>query len=474
MLFTTPAFIIFLFVVWALYWRLERRAQNILILLSSCLFYAWWDWRFLGLLLGITGIDYTVALCMDKQENPILRKRLLLVSLATNIGVLGFFKYYNFFVDSLHGAFKSVGIHSDSLTLQIILPLGISFYTFQALSYTIDVYRKRMEPVHDIVQYFCFITFFPHLVAGPINFAKDLLVQFERDRHFDADVAADGTRQMLLGFFKKVVIADSLAQFVNTAYGDAAGTSGGWLFWATYAFAFQIYCDFSGYTDIAIGCAKLFDIHLMRNFNYPYFSRSIPEFWKRWHISLTTWFRDYLYIPLGGNRVSKPRQLLNIMIVFLVSGLWHGANWTFVIWGFLHGLFYIGYVSLWPGTNQSARDGGAVSQSRWLIAINTFLTFNLVCFAWVFFRAESYADGIMILRKIGSALLSGDFQRPPIKVTLLIVGLCLVEWLHRNRSHGFDIKHWKRPLRWGLYYGVSILILYSFKLDYVPFIYFQF
>src|SRR5438270_2377903 len=387
MSFITPVYLVFLLIVWAIYWRLDKRGQNILILGSSFFFYGWWDWRFLLLLITTTGIDYAVALKMGREPMRARRRSWLLVSLVSNLGVLAFFKYFNFFSRSFSELLGALGLAADSVTLHIILPLGISFYTFQALSYTIDVYRGRLEPVRDAVQYYCFICFFPHLVAGPINFAKDLLQQFERNRHFDQAEAADGARQMLLGYFKKMVIADNLAPFVNTVYGNIAHASGWQLLWATYGFAFQIYCDFSGYTDIAIGSAKLFNLHLMRNFAYPYFSQSIPEFWRRWHISLSTWFREYVYISLGGNRTSKLRQAFNIAVVFLLSGLWHGANWTFVIWGALHGFFYLCYWIFAP------RVGREDEEAPWFVqAVRILFTFNLVCLAWVFFRAPSLSE----------------------------------------------------------------------------------
>src|SRR5438270_792848 len=324
---------------------------------------------------------------MGHERDRPHRRKWLLVSLVSNLGVLGFFKYFNFFSAQLAHLLTTFGLTTDPILLRVILPLGISFYTFQALSYTIDVYRGRLEPVRDVVQYFCFISFFPHLVAGPINFAKDLLQQFEHDRHFDRNEAADGARQMLLGYFKKMVVADNLAPFVNAAFGNVEQASGWQLLWATYGFAFQIYCDFSGYTDIAIGSAKLFNLHLMRNSEYPYFSRSIPEFGHGCHICLPPWFREYVYISLGGNRTSKLRQAFNIAVVFLLSGLWHGANWTFVIWGALHGFFYLCYWIFAP------RVGREDEEAPWFVqAVRILFTFNLVCLAWVFFRAPSLSE----------------------------------------------------------------------------------
>jgi alginate O-acetyltransferase complex protein AlgI len=468
MSFITPVYCIFLVVVWLLYWKLPRRGQNVLIVCASFFFYGWWDWRFLALLITTTGVDYAVALKMGAVKSRTVRLCWLLVSLVSNLGVLGFFKYFNFFSAQFTHVLNAIGLTADPILLRVILPLGISFYTFQALSYTIDVYRGRMEPVRDVVQYFCFISFFPHLVAGPINFAKDLLQQFEHDRHFDWNEATDGARQMLLGYFKKMVIADNLAPYVNTAFGDVTHASGWQLLWATYGFAFQIYCDFSGYTDIAIGSAKLFNLRLMRNFAYPYFAESIPDFWRRWHISLSTWFREYVYISLGGNRTSKPRQALNIMIVFLLSGLWHGANWTFVVWGGLHGLFYLGFWFALPHTDEN-------TNRFWFIRMLRILfTFHLVCFAWIFFRVTSLTEGWTVISKIGSAVLAGHMVGLQIKILLIAAAFCFVEWINRNRAHAFDIARWHPMARWSFYYAMVLIIIGYANLHYIPFIYFDF
>src|SRR5437764_1881421 len=468
MSFTAPVYLIFLAIVWSLYWQLRRRGQNILIVCASFIFYGWWDWRFLALLITTTGIDYAVALAMGHERDRPHRRKWLLVSLVSNLGVLGFFKYFNFFSAQLAHLLTTFGLTTDPILLRVILPLGISFYTFQALSYTIDVYRGRLEPVRDVVQYFCFISFFPHLVAGPINFAKDLLQQFEHDRHFDWNEATDGARQMLLGYFKKMVIADNLAPYVNNAFGDVAHANGWQLLWATYGFAFQIYCDFSGYTDIAIGSAKLFNLRLMRNFAYPYFAQSIPDFWRRWHISLSTWFREYVYISLGGNRTSKPRQALNIMLVFLLSGLWHGANWTFVVWGGLHGLFYLGFWLLLRETDE--REDGA-----WFVRIFRILfTFHLVCVAWIFFRATSLTEAWFVISKISSSVLSSQPSGLQIKILLIAAVLCFVEWINRNRVHAFDVSRWNPVTRWSFYYATVLIIIGYANLHYVPFIYFDF
>jgi alginate O-acetyltransferase complex protein AlgI len=472
MSFTTPVFLVFLAVVYLLYWRFKTTGQNALIFAASLFFYGWWDWRFLSLLFFTATIDYVVALRLMKTEGTGARKRLLLVSVVSNLTVLGFFKYFNFFADSLRTGMKSLGMAGDLPMLEIVLPLGISFYTFQALSYTVDVYRRELPAVRDFVQYMCFITFFPHMVAGPIQQATHFLVQFQKERTFRWDESVEGTRQMLWGFFKKMVVADNLAPLVEAAYGDVGNASGGQLLWATYFFAFQIYCDFSGYTDIAIGCAKLFDFQLSRNFAYPYFATSIPEFWRRWHIALSNWFRRYLYIPLGGNRVSRGRWYLNLMIVFLVSGLWHGANWTFIVWGFLHGIFFIARLAF-ARESGTAVDLQFTPQVWWKRTLKMLLTFHLVCLAWVFFRAESIGDAWQILSKIGSAIATGQLAGP-LKPLQWIALLLVVEWLAQNHEHGFDRLPLPRPVRWGLYYAMVLVIIYGTPLSYVPFIYFQF
>jgi alginate O-acetyltransferase complex protein AlgI len=475
MTFTTPTFLVFLAVVFLLYWALPRRGQNGLILTASLVFYGWWDWRFLLMLLFIAGVDYAVARALMRTEAPAQRRALLGFSLASNLGALGFFKYAGFFVESLHHGLTALGMHPDPWTLRVILPVGISFYTFQALSYTIDVYRRQLPAVGSIVEYFSFITFFPHMVAGPIQQAKHFLVQFERERTFNWEQSADGLRQMLWGFFKKMVVADTLATFVATAYNNPAHTSGWNLLWATYLFAFQIYCDFSGYTDIAIGCARLFDLHMTRNFAYPYFAVNIKDFWRRWHISLSTWFREYLYIPLGGNRLGKRRAALNAFIVFVVSGFWHGANWTFLTWGALHGAYF--YVhNRWLERSTDAEpvkiSGSLIPSARQVVGM--VVTFHLVCLAWVFFRASSLPVALTIVSRIATAPLAGGFVRPPFQRFGWVALLLGVEWVQRAYPHGLAIAHWPRPARWAAYYAVVALILAFCYVGYTPFIYFQF
>ena len=344
MLFNSIEFAFFLPIVFILYWFVfnkKLKTQNILLLVSSYVFYGWWDWRFLFLILFSSFIDFVLGIKLSKSESKLNRKLLLLTSVAVNIGFLGFFKYYNFFAESFANAFTFFGQSINPERLNIILPVGISFYTFQTLSYTIDVYKNKLKPTTNVISFFAFVSFFPQLVAGPIERATNLLPQFYKKRTFKYVAAVDGMRQILLGLFKKIVIADNCATLVNTIFDNPENFSGSTLFVGAVLFAFQIYGDFSGYSDIAIGTARLFGFNLMKNFALPYFSRDIAEFWRRWHISLSTWFRDYVYIPLGGSRGSLSLQIRNIFIIFIVSGFWHGANWTFIVWGALHALFYI-------------------------------------------------------------------------------------------------------------------------------------
>jgi len=475
MTFASPEFVAFLTIVLAAYWGLARRGQNYLLVAASAVFYGWWDWRFLPLLYATAGVDFLAALKIEASTGPTARRAWLAASLAANLGALVIFKYFDFFVTSADAALRLAGLTTSLPLLHVILPLGISFYTFQALSYTIDVYRDRLAAVRDPVQYFGFITFFPQLVAGPIERATHLLGQFRDDRHFDASGAADGLRQMLWGFFKKLVVADNLAPIVNAAYNDVGGAGGWTMIWATYAFAFQIYCDFSGYTDIALGCARLMGFRLMRNFAYPYFSQDIREFWRRWHISLSTWFRDYLYIPLGGSRGGAWTTSRNLMAVFLVSGLWHGANWTFIIWGALHGLLFL----VWPGraTGPARSPDEPPGGSAWLpdagAALRMLVTFHAVLFSWIFFRANDVTDALTVIAKIGGAPWEA-IVLPPRSMTVAIGILLVAEWLGRGRPHALHVEGWSRPLRWAAYYALVAAIMLRAPLDYTPFIYFQF
>ena len=363
MLFNSIEFAVFLPIVFFLYWFVFNRnlkLQNFFVVVVSYVFYGWWDWRFLFLIAFTSFCSWYSGLLIERYKNEHKKAKMIsILNIVLNLLILGVFKYYDFFVTSFANLF--LGGKTDGLLLKIILPVGISFYTFQALSYSIDVYRGKMEPTKDIIQFFAFVSFFPQLVAGPIERATNLLPQFDKPRRFDYDDAVDGMRQMLWGLFKKMVVADNCAFYVNQVFSDYSSYSGSTLLLAAVFFTFQIYCDFSGYSDIAIGVAKLFGIRLMRNFNVPYFSRDIAEFWRRWHISLTTWFRDYVYIPLGGSRVSSAKVIRNTFVIFLLSGLWHGANWTFIVWGAYHALLFLPLIL----TGKNRKYTNQVAEGRW-------------------------------------------------------------------------------------------------------------
>jgi alginate O-acetyltransferase complex protein AlgI len=484
--FASLAFFIFLPTVFAIYWLLPRRKwQNVLLLGASYFFYGWWDYRFCFLMLASTLIDYFISLGIARSEHPGRRKRLLVFSLCSNLGLLGVFKYFNFFMENFVAATGSLGMNLNTGTLDIILPVGISFYTFQTLSYTIDVYYRKMSPTRDLIDYMTFVSFFPQLVAGPIERARNLLPQFQRERHFHAEFVQLGLLRILWGLFKKVVVADTLATFVNATYSQPASASGSELAVATVFFAFQIYCDFSGYSDIAIGTAHMFGIKLMRNFAYPYFSQNLREFWQRWHISLSTWFRDYVYIPLGGNRVSALRQKWNLLVTFVISGFWHGAAWPYIVWGALHGAV----VSVWRPSKQTPRmrlrqAGGDGLIPHPMVAVRILSTFLFVCFCWIFFRADTLADCGLIIGKIGSEALTVPFYQglaevfrvPEIAragwVLLFLIGL---EWVQRRREHPLELTRLPEPLRWSTISLVAWFVIeYGGKVEDNPFIYFQF
>ena len=477
MIFNSLDFAIFLPIVFLLYWFVfnkNLKAQNALIVVASYVFYGWWDWRFLFLILFSTAVDYTVCILLEKENSLIKRKLLLWISILVNLGFLGFFKYYNFFLDNFIASFSLFGMEIKSTSLNIILPVGISFYTFQTLSYSIDVYRKKMHATKDFVAFSAFVSFFPQLVAGPIERATQLLPQFKKERKFNYNEAVIGSKQILSGLFKKMVIADNCAYYANMIFDNSANLSGSTLLLGAIFFTFQIYGDFSGYSDIAIGTARLFGFRLMRNFAYPYFSRDIAEFWRRWHISLSTWFRDYLYIPIGGSRGSKFQQIRNIFIVFIVSGFWHGANWTFIFWGFLNALYFIPLML----SNRNRQYLDIVAEHTYLPSIKEFLkilvTFSLTVFAWIFFRAENMTHAFKYIKGIADGYL---FKIPSIRPTdlfVLILMFMVLEWL--GRKHEFPLQNIfikNRVFRWS-FYILLILIIIIFSGRQQEFIYFQF
>lgn len=482
MLFNSIDFAIFLPIVFILYWFVTNKnlkLQNLLIVVSSYIFYGWWDWRFLSLILFSSVVDYSVGLGLAGQKNPSRKKVLLCISVIVNLTFLGFFKYYNFFLDNFVAAFSFFGREIKVNSLNIILPVGISFYTFQTLSYCIDIYKQKLKPTKDFIAFSAFVSFFPQLVAGPIERATNLLPQFYKARTFDYSKAVDGMRQILWGLFKKMVIADNCAEFANLIFNNSTDYSGSTLVLGALFFAFQIYSDFSGYSDIAIGTSRLFGFDLMQNFNFPYFSRDIAEFWRRWHISLSTWFRDYLYIPLGGSRGGTSMKIRNTFAVFILSGFWHGANWTFIVWGVLNAVYFLPLLL----TNTNRENLDIVAKGKYLPNIKEFFsmlaTFSLTVFAWIFFRSENFGHAIAYIGKIFSASLftipEFDGMEKALTTIILIGIFVLIEWFGRGEQYAIaqlGLK-WKRPVRWALYYFI-IIALFLFGGKEQTFIYFQF
>lgn len=478
MLFNSIDFAIFLPIVFLLYWFVTNknlRLQNALLLVASYFFYACWDWRFLFLLMFSTLLDYFTGLKMQDANTQKNKKFWFWLSVIVNLSFLGVFKYYNFFAESFVDALSNFGLHVSPWTLSIILPVGISFYTFHGLSYVIDIYKDRIKAERNFVEYAVFVSFFPLLVAGPIERATHLLPQIKKERTFDYAKAVDGLRQILWGLFKKIVIADNCAEFANQIFNNSTDLSGSTLVLGAIFFTFQIYGDFSGYSDIALGTARLFGIELLRNFAFPYFSRDIAEFWRRWHISLSSWFKDYLYIPLGGSKGGNSMRIRNTFIIFVVSGFWHGANWTFIIWGALNALFIM--PSIIMKTNRNNLE--TVAQGKLLPTVKEFfqmaVTFAMAVFAWIFFRAENIGHALQYVSDIFSKSL---FTLPTIKpyfLILLIILFMVIEWLGREQKYAIEklgLK-WKSTLRYAMYYAIIIAIFW-FAGKEQQFIYFQF
>lgn len=482
MLFNSIDFAIFLPIVFALYWFVvnkKLKIQNLLIVAASYLFYGWWDWRFLSLILLSTIVDYFIGLMLMTVIKQSKRRALLWMSIIVNLGILCFFKYYNFFLDNFIAAFSFFGAEIRANSLNIILPVGISFYTFQTLSYTIDVYKRKLNPTKDFIAFLAFVSFFPQLVAGPIERATNLLPQFFTKRTFEYTKAVDGMRQILWGLFKKVVIADNCAVFANQIFNNSSDLNGSTLVLGALFFTFQIYADFSGYSDIAIGTSRLFGFNLMRNFNFPYFSRDIAEFWRRWHISLSTWFRDYLYIPLGGSRVGVWTKVRNTFVVFIISGFWHGSNWTFIVWGALNAIYFLPL--LLTNSNRNNLDNVAIGKlfpnlKEILLMMSTF---GLTVFAWIFFRAENIEHAINFISEILSPSLFSipkfTGMQDALIISFLVIIFLLIEW--KGRDGQYAISHlgekWKSPLRYATYYFIILLILW-FGGKEQQFVYFQF
>ena len=482
MLFNSIEFALFLPVVFVLYWFITNKTlkfQNLLIVAASYLFYGWWDWRFLFLIVISTLIDYTVGISLGKSENKNNRKLLLWISIFVNLGFLGVFKYYNFFLDSFYNTIPGLKVVLGFNTLDIILPVGISFYTFQTLSYSIDVYRKKLQPTLDFIAFSAYVSFFPQLVAGPIERATNLLPQFQKKREFDFVNAVDGLRQILWGLFKKVVIADNCALYANYIFENSSELSGSTLFLGAVFFTFQIYGDFSGYSDIAIGTARLFGFNLMQNFAFPYFSRDIAEFWRRWHISLSTWFRDYVYIPLGGSRGGTWMKVRNTFIIFIVSGFWHGANWTFIVWGALNAIYFLPLML----SRKNRQNMDVVAKDSRFPSLRELggiaITFLLTVMAWIFFRAENISHALNYLKGIFSESL---FQIPYYQgigeareIFIVFIFFLFIEWIGRRNKHALEFLPIKwRFNRWVFYSFIIFLIGMYSPTDESPFIYFQF
>jgi len=477
MFFNSLTFAVFLPIVFLLYWFVfskTKNTQNAFLVVVSYYFYSCWDWRFLFLLLFSTLLCYFTGIQIEKSTQEKNRKFWFWLSIIFNLGFLAIFKYYNFFAFSLSEALNNIGIHSSPLLLNLILPVGISFYTFHGLSYVIDIYYKRIQSEKNVMDYALFVSYFPLLVAGPIERATHLLPQVKRIRSFDFEKAKEGVYQIIWGLVKKVVIADTCATYANAIFDNYTSMNSLSLILGAVYFAFQIYGDFSGYSDMALGMSKLFGLDLLRNFNYPYFSRDIAEFWRRWHISLSSWFRDYLYIPLGGSRGSKLKQVRNVFIIFVVSGFWHGANWTFLAWGFINALYFL--PSLLLGTNRTNME---TAELHWdfnsiKVFFNMLTTFSITCLAWIFFKAKSisiafdYIERIFTTRSFTSQFLEN--QRYSSEILLLVIAFVLVEWNSRYKIEPISGKYSGLKMALCL---LAIIALGTYA-DYKEFIYFQF
>jgi len=509
MSFASVIFLLFVPIVFGLHWFCANRHwQNAILLVASYVFYGWWDWRFCGLILATSLLDYFIAILIERTSVDSTRRALLILSVSTHIGVLAYFKYYNFFTDSLAIALSGLGVDINTTSRNVILPVGISFYTFQSMSYAIDVYRREVRATQSVIEYLTFVSFFPQLVAGPIERARDLLPQFGRVRIFEQRAAVTGCHLLLWGFAKKMILADNLGAVVDDVYSRPALASAPELAWATLAFAFQIYADFSGYSDIAAGLGHLFGITLSRNFIYPYFSRSPIEFWRRWHVTLSSWMRDYIFIPLGGSRGTPCLALRSILLTFLISGLWHGADWRFVAWGGLHGLG-VAFVHLWRSIRRHSRwpkslrwsgpesylmsstDPAATSNadtlpvterhSRISAIIQGLLTFTFVCLGWLLFRAHDIGEAVLIFRRLTLGWLDGSaFQAIGSLlhvhgIWMMVLGtFVLVEWLGRRRWNPVAWECLPRTIRWAGYSGVVWMILLFGTKRSTEFVYFQF
>ncbi len=478
MLFNTLDFAAFLSIVFILYWFFTKnnlKFQNLLLLVSSYFFYSCWDWRFLFLLIFSTLLDYFSGIQIEKSNNIKTRKFWFWLSIIINLGFLGVFKYFNFFTESFQTLLLTLGFQVNLWSLSVILPIGISFYTFHGLSYVIDIYKKRISAERNFIDYSVFVSYFPLLVAGPIERATHLLPQIKKKRTFNYIQAVDGLRQILWGLFKKIVIADNCAEYANQIFNDSSNLSGSTLIIGALFFTFQIYGDFSGYSDIALGVSRLLGIELLKNFSFPYFSRDIAEFWRRWHISLSSWFKDYLYIPLGGSKGGKWMQVRNTFIIFIVSGFWHGANWTFIVWGLLNAIYFLPLLLF----NKNRDNLQIVAFDKSLPSFKEFIsilfTFGLTVFAWIFFRATNLQHAYSYISRIFCKKI---FSLPEIRPTfllLLLVFFIIIEWIGRKNNYALERLgfQFNKAFRWSLYL-VLLVLLFIFGAKEQQFIYFQF
>jgi len=485
MTFNSFEFLFFAPLIFIIYWLIPKqkfRIQNVLLLAASYFFYGFWDWRFLGLIIFSSIVDFCIGIGLGNTTDKTKRKILLWTSIITNIGLLGVFKYFDFFSESFSQLASNIGFNTSPFLLNVLLPVGISFYTFQTLSYTIDVYRKKMEPSKDVIAFFTFVAFFPQLVAGPIERAKQLLPQFLKERSFSYEKAKLGLRQIFWGIFKKAVIADGLAEYVNVIFANYSEMSALTLVFGIVLFTFQLYCDFSGYSNIAIGTAKLFGFDLTQNFAFPFFARDIAEFWRKWHITLNTWFRDYIFYELGGSRSSKMKIARNTIIIFVISGIWHGANWTYIITGLLHGLYFLPFILMRKHRRYTKPipNKQLLPKGKELLAM--LKVFGIFSFSMVFFRSEtindafSYLEGIVNLGNLynGADWLKLEFFNTN---TLYVFGsllfLIVIEWYNRNSQFGLEKISNHVVVRWVLYLLMSLIMIQYFAAG-SEFIYFQF
>ena len=477
MFFNSTAFAIFLPIVFFLYWFVfnkNKSTQNALLIVASYYFYSCWDWRFLFLLVFSTFLDYYTGIQIEKGKSEKSRKFWFWLSIIINLGFLGIFKYYNFFAASFSDLLNSVGVKASPILLDVILPVGISFYTFHGLSYVIDIYYKRIKAEYNFVDYSLFVSYFPLLVAGPIERATHLLPQVKVKREFNSELAKEGVYQIIWGLVKKVVIADTCATYANAIFDNYPSMNSFSLVLGAVYFAFQIYGDFSGYSDIALGVSKLFGLDLLRNFNYPYFSRDIAEFWRRWHISLSSWFRDYLYIPLGGSKGGIWMKIRNTFIIFIVSGFWHGANWTYVVWGLINAIYFLPLLLSSSNRNNMGAIELKFNFDSVRVIMSILYTFLLTCVAWVFFRARSISDAVLYLKRI---ITDGSFkaqylsnERYNYELLALIGIFVLVEWNNRDKIEPLSGK--RNMLKLAL--AITAIIAFGTYSDYKEFIYFQF